>query len=176
MTTARLVARLDRVLARIRVPEPELRVDLNLLSGPDADRLVALGYACVAGEASSDQKEEFDILVRACLTLTTDGKVPPPFPIPCSLQRYWRFQKFVDTGFTLPGGNYTFNSLSFSDRERLIELCQQYGSIPAADTVSIAPLAEWGHGDVVELFRLLWEATSEIERDMWVRKPINRPS
>ena len=169
MTTVRLAARLDRVTARIRVPEPDYRVDLNLLSGAEADRLVMLGYAYVAGEASPDETEELRCLLRASLTLTSDGRVPPPFPVPSSLQRYWRLQKFADTGFSLPGGNYSFSRLSFGDRARLMELCEEYGWEPEADTVSIASLAEWDEGDLAELQHLFWLATSEQERPMWSR-------
>lgn len=166
MTTARLAARLDRVSARVGVPEPNYRVDLNLLSGAEADRLVMLGYAYVAGEASPDEADELRGLLSRSLTLTSDGRVPPPFPVPNSLQRYWRFQKFADTGVSLPGGNYTFNNLSLGDRERLIELCKRYGWKPEAETVSIAPLAEWDDDDLEELRSLLLHAIPESERGM----------
>lgn len=170
MTTVRLAARLDRVTARIRVPEPDYRVDLNLLTGAEADRLVMLGYAFLADTATPNETEELGCLLRASLTLTSDGRVPPPFPVPISLQMYWRFQKFADTGFSLPSGNYTFSRLSFGDRVRLMELCKQYGWEPLAEVICIAPLAEWDDGDLEELSRLLWQATSEIERDMWERR------
>lgn len=161
MTTARLAERLGKVSARIRVPEPNYRVDLNLLSGAEADRFVALAYAYVAGEASPDDVAELGGLLRASLTLTMGGRMPPPFSVPISLQRYWRHQKFAETGFSLPGGNYTFNNLSFGDRERLMELCEKYGWQHEADAVSIAPLAELDEGDLEELRRLLWRSIPE---------------
>lgn len=167
MTTRRLAARLDRVSARVTVPEPDCRVDLNLLSGAEADRLVGLLYAFVADTASSEEAEELVCLLRASLKLTTDGKVPPPFLVPSSLQRYWRFQKFADAGGWLPGGNYTFNHLCFEDRERLLTLSNRYGWDPEGDTATISPLQEWDQDDLGELCDLLYQATSEQERRMW---------
>ena len=163
MTTARLSARVDRLAARLGPTEAAYRVDLNLLTGAEADRLVVLGYAYVAGDASPDEAEELRGLLARSLKLTSDGSFPPPFPVPNSLQRYWRLLKFADSGFTLPGGNYRFNGLCFADRERLMDLSQQYGWEPEADIVCIAPLVDWEEDDLEELSGLLCRATSEFE-------------
>jgi hypothetical protein len=174
MNTARLSARVDRLSARMGSPEAHYRVDLNLLTGAEADRLVALGYAYVAGTTSADEAEELRGLLACSLTLTSDGGFPSPFFVPRSLERYWRLQTVATSGFILPGGNYRFNGLCFADRERLMDLSQRYGWEPEEDSVCIVPLAEWEQDDVEGLCRLLWQATSEQERSMWERRDGSR--
>ena len=101
------------------------------------------------------------------MTLTSADGISSPFVMPRGLELYWRLQKFANSGFTLPGGNYRFNGLCFAHRERLMDLSQQYGWEPEADSVCVAPLVDWEGDDLEELFGLLWRATPQIERNMW---------
>lgn len=128
----------------------------------------ALEYAFLQGLMTPDETEELRGLLERSLTLTSDGGILPPFLVPRSLEQLWWRQKFAETGFDPPGGIYRFNALCCADRERLVDLSQQYGWEPEADTICIAPLAEWDEDDLKEPFGLLWRATPRIERSMWV--------
>ena len=169
-TTARLVKRLDRVVERLGAPAVACRVDLNRLPGADADRLVALGRAVLAGAAPPAEVEELQVLLTRSITLTSDVGIARPFVMPPCLQIYWRLQKFSDTGFSLPGGNYRFNALCFADRERMMDLNFNYGWEPEAEEVWIVPLEDWDRGDLEQLFGLLWRSTPGGERAMWWRR------
>lgn len=165
--TARLGRRVSTVEQRSGHPQANLRIDVDRLTGAQADRLRVLVSRSLASITTDAEASELKCLLYACLTLSEPTKVRNRFCVPKSLERYWRMQKYADTGYELPGGNYKFNGLSYADRERLLHLCRFYGWDQEDPEPSIIPLNVWSASDLEVLADVLWGATPAIERKMW---------
>lgn len=165
--TARLGRRVSTVEQRSGHAHARLRIDLDRLTGVKADRLRVLVSRSLAGITTDAEASELKCLLYACLTLSEPTKVRNRFCVPKSLERYWRMQKYADTGYELPGGNYRFNGLWYADREQLLNLCRAYGWEPNDPEVCMSPLEGWARGDLEKLAEVLWWATPEMERAMW---------
>lgn len=165
-STARLRRRVADVEERSGVSETRLRIDVSALTGAEADRLRLLVSRSGANSATDAELDELKSFLAVSLTVDDGRMRPSRFTVPNDLERYWRFQKHADPEYELPGGNYRFKSLSYAARERLLELCIQYGWEPGAEDISLAPLAEWLDGDREVLAHILWQATPTLERQM----------
>lgn len=172
-STSRLRRRVACVEERFGVPETRLRIDVSALTGAEADRLRLLVSRSEANSATDAELDELNSLLATTLTVDDGTSGPSPFTVPKALERYWRFQSHVAPDWELPGGNYRFQSLSYAARERLLELCIQYGWQPDANVVCIASLSDWAEGDRETLADILWDATSVLEQEMWGRRSLS---
>ncbi len=161
---ARLGRRVANVEQRSGYVQARLRIDLDRLTGAQADRLRVLASQSLAGVTTDAEAAELKSLLYTSLTFSERTTPRNRFFVPKSLERYWRMQKYADTGYELPGGNYRFNCLSYAERERLLDLCRMHGWEPHEPEICIAPLGEWSKDHLNTLAGLLWQATPSIKR------------
>jgi hypothetical protein len=155
MAPSRLLkARLDRIEAAIGAAPRE--PDLSYLEGWEIDRLLELRELLEKGP-TPQLLEEFEEIVARCPILPPgiETRLRPSFPQ--SLIRYWRWQGSVDP--RLPRGYFSARKLCYASRDRLIELCLEYGwDDETGETDAILPIDQWQSADLAELTGILREA------------------
>jgi hypothetical protein len=155
MAPSRLKARLDRIDAAIGAAPPVCH-DLSHLEGWEIDRLRELNELVRLKGPTRQLLNEAGEIVARCPILPpgVETKLRPRFPL--SLIRYWRSQGSVDP--RVPRG-YFNHKLCYASRDRLIELCLEYGwNDETGETDAILPIDQWRDADLAELTGILKEA------------------
>ena len=150
-----LKARLDRMEATRAAPVA--CPDLSHLEGWEIDRLRELSELLKLKGPVPLLNEVGEIVARCPLLPpgVENTSLRPRFPQ--SLIRYWRWQGAVDP--RLPRGSFNAHKLCYASRDRLIELCLEYGWDDETDeTDAIRPTDQWRDADLAELTEILKEA------------------